>query len=217
MEATRIALVVIVAGLVVGGCAYTTGVTGTPAGSNPDQPLPTEWQAIATRDDRVRLASWRSSFNAALADASAAGFAEEIAAEGDLLEPDAALGDPRPPADFYRCRFIKLGAQSRGLLSYIDYPYFRCRIEDRGETLRFTKLTGSQRPTGTIYPDSRLRMVFLGVLELGDETRAHVYGRDANRDMIGQVERVGENRWRIVFPRPRFESLTDVMELVPAE
>ncbi|MCA1749464.1 MAG: DUF4893 domain-containing protein [Sphingomonadales bacterium] len=199
------------------GCAYTTGVTGTPAGADPEQLLPTEWHAIATRDDRVRLAGWRSGFNEALGDAAAAGFASEIAAHGDLLQPDAALGDPRPPAGFYRCRFIKLGAQDRGLLSYIEYPWFRCRIEDRGATLRLTKLTGSQRPTGTIYPDNRLRMVFLGVLELGDETRAHVYGRDANRDMIGQLERIGDDRWRIVFPRPRFESLTDVMELVPAE
>ena len=34
--------------------------------------------------------------------------------------------------------------------------------------------------------------------------------------MIGYVERIGAKRWRVVFPRPRFESIVDVMELVPA-
>ena len=202
--------------LLLAGCAYTTGVTGTPAGSNPDQPLPTQWQSIATIEDRERLSDWRDAFQEALLDASASGYASEIAGAGTLLRPDSALGEPRPPAGIYQCRITKLGAQNNGLLSYVAYPSYRCRIDDLGNTLRFTKLTGSQRPVGTIYPDNRLRMVFLGALELGDETRAHVYGRDASRDMIGAVERIGDNRWRIVFPRPRFESVTDVMELVPA-
>ena len=51
---------------------------------------------------------------------------------------------------------------------------------------------------------------------LGDETRALRYGRDRERDLIGVVERVGADRWRIAFPRPHYESLLDVIELVPA-
>lgn len=202
--------------LALSACAYTTGVTGTPAGANPDQTLPTNWRAIVTQDDRHRFARWRRAFTEALSDAAAAGHANEIAAEGRLLQPDAALGGPRPPDGEYRCRFIKLGSQGSVSLSYVAYPYFRCRVDGEGETVRFTKLTGSQRPAGSFYPESRLRMVFLGVLELGDETRPHVYGRDATRDMVGALERVDEARWRIVLPYPRFESLLDVIELVPA-
>ena len=82
--------------------------------------------------------------------------------------------------------------------------------------LHFTKLTGSQRPVGTLFPDNGRRMVFLGTLMLGDETRALRYGRDRERNLIGVVERVGPNRWRIAFPYPHFESLLDVIELVPA-
>jgi len=33
--------------------------------------------------------------------------------------------------------------------------------------------------------------------------------------MAGYVERVGERRWRMVLPRPTFESIVDVIELVP--
>lgn len=203
--------------LLLSSCAYTDGVTGVPAGANPDQALPVDWHSIATEADRRRIAQWRRAFSEALADASAGGFAGEIAAEGRLLQPDAGLVDPRPPAGAFRCRFIKLGTQGSVPLSYVAYPYFRCRIDDLGETLRLTKLDGSQRSVGTIYADNRLRMIFLGVFELGDETRAHVYGRDASRDMAGTVERFDERRWRIILPRPRFESITDVMELVPLD
>jgi hypothetical protein len=33
--------------------------------------------------------------------------------------------------------------------------------------------------------------------------------------MIGIIVRVGDNRWRLVFPRPHYESLLDVIELTP--
>ena len=32
----------------------------------------------------------------------------------------------------------------------------------------------------------------------------------------GYVERIGQNSWRMIMPRPAFESVVDVMELVPA-
>jgi hypothetical protein len=51
---------------------------------------------------------------------------------------------------------------------------------------------------------------------LADETRAMQYGVDEDRDVAGFVERVGANRWRLVMPKPHFESIMDVMELVPA-
>jgi hypothetical protein len=41
------------------------------------------------------------------------------------------------------------------------------------------------------------------------------YGRDQERDVAGFVERIGPNRWRMLLPRPHFESQIDVMELVP--
>lgn len=213
----HIIIAAITAALLLSSCAYTDGVTGTPAGANPNQELPTFWQSIATQNDRDRISHWRRSFREGVADAAAGGHANEVAAERALLRPDAGLADPRPPAGAYRCRFLKLGSQGSVPLSFVAYPWFRCRIQDQGETLRFTKLTGSQRPSGTFYPENRLRMIFLGVLELGDETRAHVYGRDANRDMAGTLERIGDARWRIILPYPRFESLVDVIELVPED
>ena len=172
------------------------------------------WQEVVTPEDRIRLRDWRTAFTRALEQARAANHAADIASEGALLEPDAAIGGPIPNGD-YRCRVIKVGAKSQGMLEYIVYPAFRCRIE-HGKAQRFTKLTGSQRHVGLIYPGDQLRQVFLGTLVLGDETQAYQYGNDRERDLAGWVERIGDNRWRVVLPYPHHESLLDVIELVPA-
>jgi hypothetical protein len=61
-----------------------------------------------------------------------------------------------------------------------------------------------------------MRQLFLGSLVLGDESRALQYGEDQSRNIAGFVERIGPQRWRLLMPRPHFESQMDVMELVPA-
>jgi hypothetical protein len=175
-----------------------------------------DWRAIATQDDRLRLRGWRQAFTSALSAARAAGHADEIAREGALLQPDAALGGPPIPNGMYRCRVTKLGSKSGVLLDYVTYPYFRCRIQQERQLQGFAKLSGSQRQVGLIFPGDAMRQVFLGTLMLGDESRAMQYGVDPERDVAGFVERIGPERWRMIMPSPHFESLLDVMELVPA-
>ena len=175
-----------------------------------------DWRTVATTDDRERLREWRDAFVSALKAARAAGHGATIAAEGVLLEPDAALAGPAIPNGDYRCRVIKLGAQSPGLLDYAAYPAFTCRISRQGARQTLAKLTGSQRQVGIIFPGDALRQVFLGSLVLGDESRALQYGRDRERNVAGFIERIGPARWRMLMPRPHFESRMDVLELVPA-
>jgi hypothetical protein len=172
------------------------------------------WRTTATEDDRRRIRRWRDAWTEALAQART-GNAADIAREGALLEPDAALPQPLPPAGDYNCRTIKIGTPTPDLLNYIAYPPFRCRIRREGGHLTLTKLTGSQRPVGRLFADSERRLVFLGTMQLGDESRAFQYGVDQDRDMAGLLERVGERRWRLVFPYPHYESLLDVIELTP--
>jgi hypothetical protein len=173
------------------------------------------WRSVATEDDRDRIGRWRQTWVRALAQVRAGANAGEIARGGVLFEPDTALADPAPPPGDYDCRTYKLGAAQAGLLDFVAYPAFHCRIRMEGGRLRLTKLTGSQRPVGEIFADNGRRMIFLGTLVLGDETRALRYGRDRERNLIGAVERVGPGRWRIVFPSPYYESLLDVIELIP--
>jgi hypothetical protein len=176
----------------------------------------TAWREVTTPDDRERLMNWRSSFVAALNAAKAAGHSAEIAREGPLLDPDAALANPAIPSGIYRCRVIKLGAKAAGNRAFAEFPSAPCRVKPERDLHRLSKLGGSQRYLGLIFPDDAIRQVFLGTLVLEDERRALQYGQDEQRDVAGYVERVGPSRWRVVMPQPHFESQLDVMELVPA-
>jgi hypothetical protein len=193
----------------------------TSPGTGPGEAVPQEaaWREIATHADRERLREWRSAWLKALAKARAAGHGGAIAAEGALLVPDGALEGAAPPAGAYRCRVIKVGAKGEGLLDYVAYPAFRCRIgagAGAGDGVRdFEKLTGSQRPIGRLFAENDRRMIFLGTLQLGDERGTLRYGHDVERAMAGVLERIGDRRWRLVFPYPHYESLLDVLELVP--
>jgi len=180
-------------------------------------PAAAGWRAIATDFDLERARKWRTAWVRAVAKARAGGHSADIAGEGVLLEPDAALRGVAPPAGDYRCRVLKVGGQGEGLLDYVAYPSFDCRISAGAGAMDFVKLTGSQRPVGRLFTDSDRRLVFLGTLQLGDEQGILRYGHDRQRDMIGLLERIGERRWRLAFPYPAFESTLDVLELVPKE
>ncbi|HMJ93652.1 MAG TPA: DUF4893 domain-containing protein [Allosphingosinicella sp.] len=186
-------------------------------GSAAATPAVANWRNVATSSDRGRLRDWRDAWTRGLAAARASNGAE-IGAEGLLLDPDAALTDVAPPPGDYRCRTLKIGARSEGLLDYVAYPAFKCRIEPAGPegTMGFTKLSGSQRPIGRLFPDRERRMIFLGTNQLGDEKGIMRYGRDTDRDMVALLERIGDRRWRLVFPYPHFESVVDVIELIPS-
>jgi hypothetical protein len=202
---------ILMSSLLVGACS----VVRAPNTIIPQQTR--DWRTSATGDDRERLRGWRSTFVEALRSARAAGHSEGISREGALLEPDAAIAGGPIPNGNYRCRMIKLGAKSQGMLDFITYPAFACRVRQERDLQGFAKLTGSQRQVGVIFPGDSLRQVFLGTLVLGDEARAMQYGRDRERDVAGYVERIGSNRWRMIMPRPHFESQMDVLELVPVQ
>ena len=199
------------AALALTGCAGFQQGPGVIA-----QPSP-NWRTVATSFDRERLRDWRGAFVDALRSARAGGHEADVAREGVLLEPDAALGGGPIPNGMYRCRVIKVGAKQAGLLDYVCYPAFNCRIQREGALQGFAKLTGSQRQIGSIFRGDALRQVFLGTLVLGDETAS-----DAIRPRYRS-----RRRWLCRADRSQplaadhaaaaFESQLDVMELVPVQ
>lgn len=202
--------------LALAAFALLSGCTQLPGRPHIDTLETRSWRQAATADDRARIANWRATFVAAVADARANGHDAQIDTLGLLADPDAAMPYAPPPSGDYRCRVIKIGAKSQGMLHYVDYPWFTCRIRIEQDLLGFAKLTGSQRPVGLLFPDDEFRSVFLGTLVLGDEERAMRYSADPDRDVAGLLQRVGEDRWRLVLPEPRFESMLDIIELAPA-
>ena len=188
-------------------------VGAVPAPDRRDRDL--DWRRMATEADRGRLRGWRAAWVAALPQVDP----REIARDPVLFNPDRSLVDPLPPEGAYRCRTFKLGARSGIGPTFMASAWFACRIGTaQGESVvSLVKLDGSQRPVGTIYTDTNARAIFLGTMQLGDERRPMRYGRDANRDMAGLIERIAERRWRVVLPYPHFESVLDLVELVPAD
>jgi len=185
--------------------------TAAPAARR-DKPRASAWQLAITPADRDRLRDWRDAWMLGLSQARNDGAGPAIASEGALLDPDVAQPPPDLPDGDYRCRTIKLGRQGAVGPAFVSYPSFRCRVAQG----RFVKLDGSQRPSGTLWPMDATRWIFLGTMVLGDESRALDYGRDDERNMVGVIERVGPRKWRLVLPKPRWESQIDVIELVPA-
>lgn len=202
--------------LVLAGCAAVPTTLAAAAEADAGAAVPGSWRAIATEQDRVRLRGWYRAWQDALADARARGFAAQIAQEGVLLEPEAALLQPELPMGNLRCRTVKLGSKS-GRPGFVAYDWLPCQIGKDGGAVSMITTRGAQRMNGRVYPDDMHRQIFLGTLLLGEETMALDYGSDRLRDMAGIIERIGERRWRMVLPRPAFESLLDVIEIVPAE
>ena len=197
-------------------CAGSVSAKAPPRPVVLEAPKSANWRQVATEADRRRIRSWRTAFTDALDRARAAGHSADIMREGALLDPDAAMSGAGIPAGDYRCRVIKIGAQAAGMGDYTAYPAFSCNISDEGAVFSFAKLSGSQRPVGLIFDNDNYRKIFLGTMMLGDERRALDYGRDADRDMAGAIEKIGAEKWRLILPYPRFESMMDVIELVPA-
>ena len=200
---------------VLGACGTVPAMPPSAADAVPAPAGDGSWRVTATDQDEARIRGWYTSWQNALADARAKGHGAEVEREGVLLQPNAALPNPHLPAGSYRCRTIKVGAQGRSTLGYVAYGWFRCQVSAEQGLSSLTKLTGSQRPVGLVFPDNLKRQIFLGTLVLGDETIPVSYGNDRLRDMAGIVERIGDNRWRLVLPAPAYESLLDVIELVP--
>ncbi len=210
----RLPAVLALAAAVLSACA-------TPAPPPPPRggtaPVLRDWRGIVTAADRDRYNRRDAAWSLALEQARRQPGSGDLTGLGDLISPRAARADVAPPPGDYRCRTVKLGSQGgeQGL-GYVVYGWFACRIQQTPAGLKFAKLTGSQRPSGLLFPEADRHMVMLGSLSLAAEPPANSYGQRPDRDLIAVLERIGDARWRLVIPWPQSESNLDLIELVPA-
>lgn len=188
-----------------------------PPDTGTDVPEPSRtWQQVATANDQDRFGRMDAAWTQALRQARTLPGSGDLNGLGALIDPSAVRTPIALNPGDYRCRTVKLGSQvPSGGLGYTVYGWFDCRIEATANGLKFVKLTGSQRPSGLLFPDSSRRRVMLGSMALGDDPPANSYGRTPDRDIIAAVERIGPERWRLVIPWPQAESILDLIELVP--
>jgi hypothetical protein len=177
------------------------------------------WMNTASPADQARLGQLGGAWSEALADARKAGFRRALAAEGKLLDPEAALPRPAPAPGSYMCRAVQLGSTAaRGrAFAAASKPDF-CYVGVDGEgRLWFAKQTGALRRQGYLWDDwNQNRLVFLGSLASGDKDTPPTYGSVPQRDHIGVLERIGPLRFRLVTAGLGGRSRLEVLELTPA-
>jgi len=211
---SRSPVLIALAALTLSACA-----TAPPPPPPPGESSATlrDWRGIVTSIDRDRYARRDAAWSLALQQARRQTGSGDLRSVGDLIDPDIRLAPVSPPPGDYRCRTVKLGSQGgEEGLGYVVYGWFACRIEQTPRGLKFSKITGSQRPSGLLFPENDRQMVMLGSLALAAEPAANSYGQRPDRDLIAVLERIGDRRWRLVLPWPQAESNLDVIELVPA-
>ena len=212
----RPSILAVLAAASISACASTPPPPPVPGGPGAG-PVLRDWRGVVTAADRDRYNRLDAAWSLALQQARRQRGSGDLASTGDLIDPDAARPSVAPPPGAYRCRTVKLGSQGgEEGLGYVVYDWFACRIEQTPNGLKFSKLTGSQRPSGLLFPENDRRMVMLGSLALADEPPANSYGQRPDRDLVAVLERIGERRWRLAIPWPQAESNLDLIELVPA-
>lgn len=211
---SRSPALILLASLALAACASTPPPPPPPPGGSGAL---RDWRGIVTASDRDRYNRRDVAWSLALQQARRQAGSGDLSGLGDLIEPRAARSPVAPPPGDYRCRTVKLGSQGgEDGLGYVVYGWFACRIERTPNGLKFSKLTGSQRPGGLLFPENDRQMVMLGSMALAAEPPANSYGQRPDRDLIAVLERIGERRWRLVIPWPQAESNLDLIELVPA-
>ncbi len=202
--------------IVAGGCTVEKEEKPRPVISAPPPTKADVWLGVASSEDANRIQRVETAWSEGLAEARKAGSANDIRAEGRLLDPNAGLSMPEPTPGSYSCRMVRLGRERSRGPAYQKFKPFFCYIDVEGDLFTIVKQTGSQRPAGRLWQDdNNNRLIFLGTLALGNEEEARAYGEDPKRDMAGVFERIAPFEWRLVIPFTQSGARLDVFELTP--
>lgn len=161
-----------------------------------------DWRSVASVGDRERI----EGLSARLATA------ERTTRTNARRPPVTPQSWPAPTPGVYRCRVHRKGI---GWTRPAGSRSFFCYIQADGNFLTFSKGTGSERPSGRLWPDGEARFVFLGGTPARPDTPAAPYGASPATDRIGVFERTADFRWRLILDRPIADRLFDVIELWP--
>lgn len=167
-------------------------------------------------EDAARLEALDRATGAALRQALGQGSAAQAADAADTLRGAALAATPEALVGDWSCRMTKIG----GLQASVSYPPFRCAITRDGTALRFEKLTGSQRTSGTLHHDGGVWVYLGSTFVAGEAPRPYAdfpddmdtQGTETLPD-VGVLEPIDADRARILFPLPYRESVLNVLTL----
>lgn len=168
-------------------------------------------------DDRMRLDQLDAAMGRALRQVLSSGSDEElVVAINALRGPAMPAVAAATVAGDWRCSMVKIG----GNVPLVAYPPFRCRIEAGEGVLRFEKLTGSQRTSGTLHAQDG-GWIYLGsTFVQGEMPRRYEdfppeIDTSASETLpdVGVLEVTGEGQARLILPLPYRESVLNVLVL----
>jgi|CXWL01.1.fsa_nt_gi hypothetical protein len=136
------------------------------------------------------------------------GVAEDAYGQADLPAARALLTAATKARTYtellgkWRCSSTQIGPDG-----VFAYPAFRCLIEDSEDgTIRFSKVSGSQRRSGQLFPFNDHGWVLLGASTVNDDperaysaTLATAVGEDVEADTVGLLETLADGRMRIIL------------------
>jgi len=102
-------------------------------------PLKSEaWKGVATAADQDRIARLGLAWQEALGEARKSN-PTDVAKEGKLLLPRAALPRPAPTPGSYNCHLITLGRANPKAKAFESFKPFFCYVEVEGDQLTIVK------------------------------------------------------------------------------
>lgn len=161
------------------------------------------WRELAHEVHEARIDAGQARARAALESVPGDAYGRaEIPAVRTLLDAPVVAIDHAQLQGVWRCRSIQVGA-----LGVFSYPPFRCEIRlSEDGTLEFTKLTGSQRRHGQLYPTDAGAWVLLGGSSVNDDpyrsysaSSSDWDGEDIEADTVGLLEALSRKRLRILL------------------
>ena len=203
-------------GLALAGCQ--TGMPRAPAPPTATVVLEEQeaWRQVATTAGQAALDTLDARWATALADAKRRGATRAIAAEGALLDPQAAQPRAAPAPGPYRCRLLRVAAPGARVRGIAAARSGFCFVGVEGEQLSLTSEITGYRLGGYLYETPKsAALVFLGVSAPPRGRIALGYGEDPAKDSAGRFERVDEFRYRLVVPAAVGPELL-VFELIPS-
>lgn len=170
------------------------------------------WRSVASERDSAALDGLADRWRQALAAGRAANLSRRIAAEGELLTPEARLARAAPAPGSYRCRYVRPG----GRKWVSSAPGFCYVGVEEGQLTLATELRGL-RFGGYLWDvKGGERLVFLGGPVPAGTRTPLAYGDNPSRDSAGLVERIGEFRYRLTMPEPSPGAGLTIVEMIAA-
>jgi hypothetical protein len=195
-----------------GACETAPPAASAPAASKIVLQEPEAWRSVASERHAAALDGLADRWRRTLAAGRAANLSRRIAAEGELLTPEARLARAAPAPGSYRCRYVRPGGRK-----WISSAQGFCYVGvESGQLSLATELRGLRLGGYLWEPKDGERLVFLGGAVPAGAKTAAAYGEDPSRDTAGLVERIGEFRYRLTVPEPSPGSGLIIVELVAA-